>query len=71
MKKQLLMIRDIPLSVLAGYWIYTFPWASKASAIYCGFVVTAFCGCILVAINNSKRKMRRRDCRPRSANNKN
>ena len=70
--KKLLTIRDILLSALAGYAVYTYPkWASETSAVYAGIVVAVFCGCVLVALNNSERKMRRRDGSPRSADVKN
>lgn len=53
MKKRLLTVRDVTLSVLAGYAVYTYPkWVSTSSAVYCGIVVAVLCGCALVALNN-------------------
>lgn len=62
--KRLLTPRDTLLSILAGYTVYTYPdWKSTASAIYCGIVVAVLCGCVLVALNNSERKMCPGSCR--------
>lgn len=60
--KKLLITRDILLSILAGYAVYTYPkWASVESAVYAGVVVAAFCGCILIALNNTGRNIRKED----------
>lgn len=60
--KKLLMARDIPLSILAGYAVHTYPkWASIESAVYAGVVAALFCGCILIALNNTDRNTRNED----------